>query len=89
MSGALIGSDDGTMRCWEINTGRCVKNITVGEAVASLAWNPNPVFHVLAVAVDQRFVQSLFDPFRPILALFLVASLWMCVCVCWEGVHCY
>ncbi|XP_077600115.1 ribosome biogenesis protein bop1 [Stigmatopora nigra] len=46
------GSDDGSVRFWEVNSSRCVKVVQVGGAVKSLSWNPNPTLCLLAVALD-------------------------------------
>ncbi|XP_050375809.1 ribosome biogenesis protein BOP1 homolog [Argentina anserina] len=45
------GSLDGTVRIWEVQTGRCLKIWKIGEAVTYVAWNPNPEYSVLAVSV--------------------------------------
>ncbi|XP_049607732.1 ribosome biogenesis protein bop1 [Syngnathus scovelli] len=50
------GSDDGTVRFWEINSARCVKMVRVGGAVKSVCWNPNPCLCLLAVALDSLVV---------------------------------
>nr|KYP63205.1 hypothetical protein KK1_017772 [Cajanus cajan] len=47
------GSSDGTVRIWEVETGRCLKRWEVGEAVNCVAWNPLPDIHILAVCVGQ------------------------------------
>ncbi|KAK9942190.1 hypothetical protein M0R45_007869 [Rubus argutus] len=44
------GSLDGTVRIWEVETGRCLKLWEVGEAVKYVAWNPNPEYSILAVS---------------------------------------
>uniref|UniRef100_A0A1A8EKL1 Ribosome biogenesis protein BOP1 n=1 Tax=Nothobranchius korthausae TaxID=1143690 RepID=A0A1A8EKL1_9TELE len=46
------GSDDGSIRLWEVCSSRCMKTIQVGGAVKSVAWNPNPSLCLLAVAVE-------------------------------------
>ncbi|XP_022061400.2 ribosome biogenesis protein bop1 [Acanthochromis polyacanthus] len=46
------GSDDGSVRFWEVCSSRCVKTVQVGGAVKSVAWNPNPSVCLLAVALD-------------------------------------
>uniref|UniRef100_A0A3P9I8L4 Ribosome biogenesis protein BOP1 n=1 Tax=Oryzias latipes TaxID=8090 RepID=A0A3P9I8L4_ORYLA len=46
------GSDDGSVRFWEVCSSRCMKIVQVGGAVKSVAWNPNPALCLLAVAVD-------------------------------------
>ncbi|CAL8396470.1 unnamed protein product [Gadus morhua 'NCC'] len=47
----LSGSDDGTVRFWEVVSSRCLKTVQVGGAVRSVAWNPNPAVCLVAVAV--------------------------------------
>ncbi|KAJ8273377.1 hypothetical protein GJAV_G00100920 [Gymnothorax javanicus] len=47
------GSDDCTVRLWEVSTARCMKTIEVGGAVKSIAWNPNPAICLVAVSFDQ------------------------------------
>ncbi|XP_060915566.1 ribosome biogenesis protein bop1 isoform X2 [Labrus mixtus] len=46
------GSDDGSVRFWEVCSSRCMKTIQVGGPVKSVAWNPNPSVCLLAVALD-------------------------------------
>ncbi|XP_023546877.1 ribosome biogenesis protein BOP1 homolog isoform X2 [Cucurbita pepo subsp. pepo] len=45
------GSLDGTVRIWEVETGRCLKVWELGEAVKYVAWNPLPELPILAAAV--------------------------------------
>ncbi|XVE83534.1 hypothetical protein DITRI_Ditri16bG0095000 [Diplodiscus trichospermus] len=45
------GSTDGTVRIWEVETGRCLRVWEIGEAVQHVAWNPLPELPVLAVSV--------------------------------------
>uniref|UniRef100_A0A2N9FNB2 Ribosome biogenesis protein BOP1 homolog n=1 Tax=Fagus sylvatica TaxID=28930 RepID=A0A2N9FNB2_FAGSY len=45
------GSLDGTVRIWEVETGRCLRNWEVGEAVQYVAWNPLRELPILAVSV--------------------------------------
>ncbi|XP_020580483.1 ribosome biogenesis protein BOP1 homolog [Phalaenopsis equestris] len=44
------GSSDGTVRLWEVETGRCLKVWDVGQSVHHVAWNPLPKLPILAVA---------------------------------------
>uniref|UniRef100_A0A665VIZ7 Ribosome biogenesis protein BOP1 n=1 Tax=Echeneis naucrates TaxID=173247 RepID=A0A665VIZ7_ECHNA len=46
------GSDDGTVRIWEVCSSRCMKTIQVGGAVKTVTWNPNPAVCLLAVALN-------------------------------------
>uniref|UniRef100_A0A8C8BYP8 Ribosome biogenesis protein BOP1 n=1 Tax=Oncorhynchus tshawytscha TaxID=74940 RepID=A0A8C8BYP8_ONCTS len=48
----VSGSDDCTVRFWEVNTGRCMKTLEVGGAVKSVAWNPNPAVCLVAVCFE-------------------------------------
>lgn len=45
------GSRDGTVRIWEVETGRCLRVWEVDEAVKCVAWNPVQELPILAVAV--------------------------------------
>ncbi|XP_021972420.1 ribosome biogenesis protein BOP1 homolog isoform X1 [Helianthus annuus] len=47
------GSHDGTVRIWEVETGRCIKVWELGEPVQHVAWNPLPEFPILAVSMGQ------------------------------------
>ncbi|KAG6550611.1 hypothetical protein Mapa_007864 [Marchantia paleacea] len=50
------GSHDGSVRIWEVQTGRCQKLWEMGSAVKQIAWNPNPQISILAVAVENEVV---------------------------------
>lgn len=43
------GSDDKTLRVWEVATGRCMRVWQLDERVSALAWCPNQALHLLAV----------------------------------------
>ncbi|XP_010681022.2 ribosome biogenesis protein BOP1 homolog isoform X2 [Beta vulgaris subsp. vulgaris] len=47
------GSTDGTVRIWEVATGRCVRVWEVGGAIRHVVWNPLPHQPILAVSVDR------------------------------------
>ncbi|XP_050795303.1 ribosome biogenesis protein BOP1 [Gopherus flavomarginatus] len=49
----VSGSDDGTVRFWEVSSARCMKTLPVEGVVKSVAWNPNPAVCLVAVAVEQ------------------------------------
>ncbi|KAK8918946.1 hypothetical protein KSP39_PZI021478 [Platanthera zijinensis] len=44
------GSSDGTIRLWEVETGRCLKVWKIGEPVHYVTWNPSPQLPILAVS---------------------------------------
>ncbi|MXQ93663.1 hypothetical protein E5288_WYG022360 [Bos mutus] len=46
------GSDDGSVRLWEVATARCMRTVPVGGVVKSVAWNPHPTVCLVAVAVE-------------------------------------
>ncbi|XP_065140570.1 ribosome biogenesis protein bop1 [Paramisgurnus dabryanus] len=48
----VSGSDDCTVRFWEVSTARCLKTMEVGGAVKGVAWNPNPAICLVAVNYD-------------------------------------
>lgn len=50
----VTGSDDETVKIWEISTGRCIKTIKTKGVVRSVAWCPNPKLSLIAVATDKR-----------------------------------
>ncbi|KAK4476833.1 hypothetical protein RD792_015993 [Penstemon davidsonii] len=47
------GSTDGTVRIWEVETGRCLRVWDIGETIAEVAWNPLPELPILAVAAGE------------------------------------
>ncbi|XP_034776774.2 ribosome biogenesis protein bop1 isoform X1 [Acipenser ruthenus] len=50
------GSDDCTVRFWEVSTARCMKTVEVEGAVKSIAWNPNPALCLVAVSLERSVV---------------------------------
>lgn len=50
------GSDDMTVKIWEIATGRCIKTINTKDVVRSVAWCPNPKLSLIAVASGKRLL---------------------------------
>ncbi|KAM5137159.1 ribosome biogenesis protein BOP1 [Callospermophilus lateralis] len=48
----VSGSDDGSLRLWEVATARCMRTVPVGGVVRSVAWNPNPSICLVAAAMD-------------------------------------
>ena len=49
-------SDDGSVRLWEVRTGRCTRTWTLGGAVHCVAWCPNAALSLLAAVVDTRVI---------------------------------
>ena len=47
----VSGSDDLTVRVWEVSTGRCMKKITLLEKPKCISWNPNPVLCIVAIVL--------------------------------------
>ncbi|XP_060076384.1 ribosome biogenesis protein bop1-like [Ylistrum balloti] len=45
------GSDDKTIKFWEVSTGRCLQTLTTEDVVKSLSWNPNPNINLVTAAV--------------------------------------
>lgn len=50
------GSDDGTLRVWEVSSGRCSCSWQLGAPVVCVAWCPNPKLQLLAAAVGNNLV---------------------------------
>ncbi|PVU95024.1 hypothetical protein BB559_002848 [Furculomyces boomerangus] len=50
----LTGSDDNTVRLYEVLTGYCVKVWKFDDAVSSVAWNPNKEICMFVVAVGEK-----------------------------------
>ncbi|KAI9295839.1 block of proliferation 1 [Neoconidiobolus thromboides FSU 785] len=48
------GSDDFTVKIWEINTGRCLQSIKLSGIIYSVAWNPNPEICLIAVTCEDK-----------------------------------
>ncbi|KYR03117.1 WD40 repeat-containing protein [Tieghemostelium lacteum] len=45
------GSDDMTIKIWEVTTTRCVYSAKVDNEVLCVQWNPNPLLNILAATV--------------------------------------
>ncbi|KAF9544614.1 Ribosome biogenesis protein erb1 [Mortierella hygrophila] len=60
------GSDDKTVRIWEISTGRCMATYHLDELVTSVVWGPSKEVAVLAVACGYKvgliLPEKLFSP---------------------------
>lgn len=58
----VSGSDDGSVRFWEVSTGRCMKSITMetgslgNMCIRSVAWNPHPDVSLVAIAMGQTVI---------------------------------
>uniref|UniRef100_A0A1Q3EXB7 Ribosome biogenesis protein BOP1 homolog n=1 Tax=Culex tarsalis TaxID=7177 RepID=A0A1Q3EXB7_CULTA len=50
----VTGSDDQTIKIWEVSTARCIKTIPTGDVVRSVAWCPNVKISLIAVASGKR-----------------------------------
>nr|MBE5724372.1 putative ribosome biogenesis protein BOP1-like protein [Cucujiformia] len=50
----LSGSDDNTIKIWEVNTGRCLKTIKMDDVVKSVEWCPNASLSLVLVACGKR-----------------------------------
>lgn len=48
----VSGSDDCTIKLWEVNTGRCIKTIEVEATVRSVEWCPNAALSLILVAAN-------------------------------------
>eukprot|EP00127_Corallochytrium_limacisporum_P006398 Clim_evm6s226 gene=Clim_evmTU6s226 len=61
------GSDDCTMRIWEISTGRCLSTNQYDSAVSRVQWCPNSNLYLIVVATDQTVhvvIPKIGVPFR-------------------------
>ncbi|GAB0094614.1 Ribosome biogenesis protein BOP1 homolog [Sergentomyia squamirostris] len=52
----VTGSDDTSIKIWEVVTARCVKTIQTKDIVRSVAWCPNGKLSIIAVASGQRLL---------------------------------
>lgn len=50
----LSGSDDCTVKIWEVNTGRCLKTIEMEGVVRSVEWCPNSALSLVLVAAGNK-----------------------------------
>ena len=48
---SISGSDDATVKIWEVATGRCMKTILMAGKVTCVVWNPNPSMNLVAATV--------------------------------------
>ncbi|XP_033149005.1 ribosome biogenesis protein BOP1 homolog, partial [Drosophila busckii] len=52
----VSGSDDKTVKIWEISTGRCIRTIDTEDVVRCVAWCPNSKLSIIAVATGSRLL---------------------------------
>ncbi|KAM7344809.1 ribosome biogenesis protein BOP1 homolog [Cochliomyia hominivorax] len=52
----VSGSDDKTVKIWEIATGRCIRTIETDDVVRCVAWCPNAKLSIVAVASGNRLL---------------------------------
>ncbi|KAL7634217.1 UNVERIFIED_CONTAM: hypothetical protein RMT77_015547 [Armadillidium vulgare] len=50
------GSDDHTVRIWEVSTGRCLRTFEVEEVVLKVSWNPSNKLFLLGIAMGKMVV---------------------------------
>ncbi len=50
------GSADGSLKLWEVRTGRCMRTWELGSPVHCVAWCPNADLRILAAAFDKKVV---------------------------------
>lgn len=50
----LSGSDDCTVKIWEVNTGRCLRSTKLNDVVKSVEWCPNAALSLVLVAAGQQ-----------------------------------
>ncbi|KAJ2958784.1 hypothetical protein NQZ79_g5693 [Umbelopsis isabellina] len=58
----VSGSDDNTVKLWEISTGRCLKTWKFESVIHSVAWNPNRELCVFAVSIGHGNVILIAPP---------------------------
>lgn len=56
----ISGSDDKTLRLWELSTGRCLRHWSFNEKVHFVSWNPSSSIELFAVVLDASLM--LIDP---------------------------
>lgn len=52
----VTGSDDRTVKIWEVTTGRCTKTYETGDIVRSVKWCPNSAISLILIATGNRVV---------------------------------
>ncbi|KAG4097015.1 BOP1NT domain-containing protein [Neocallimastix lanati (nom. inval.)] len=54
------GSEDKTLRLWEVVTGRCLRIWKMEEPITNVSWNPNKMFSIIAVVAGD--IVKLINP---------------------------
>ncbi|KAL4235262.1 Ribosome biogenesis protein 1 [Mactra antiquata] len=52
----VSGSDDHTIKIWEVSTGRCMKTLNVEGRIQCVAWNPNPAVCLIACVIEKTVI---------------------------------
>ncbi|KAF5283998.1 hypothetical protein FQR65_LT13632 [Abscondita terminalis] len=52
----VTGSDDESVKIWEVNTGRCLKTIETDAVVRSVKWCPNSALSLILVASGNKVI---------------------------------
>ena len=52
----ISGSNDGTVRLWEVDTSLCRQCWKLGEAVSCVSWNPNSAHHLVSAVSGNKVV---------------------------------
>ncbi|XP_005098986.1 ribosome biogenesis protein bop1 [Aplysia californica] len=52
----VSGSDDQTVKLWEVATGRCMKTLDMGGKVTAVLWNPNRTVNLIAAVVGSEVI---------------------------------
>ncbi len=50
------GSDDLSLKIWEISSGRCLNTFKTEEQIMCLAWNPNKDLSLIAIATGEKVI---------------------------------
>nr|MBE5724379.1 putative ribosome biogenesis protein BOP1-like protein [Cucujiformia] len=50
----VSGSDDCTIKIWEVQTGRCIKTVDTGDIVRCVDWSPNEALSLILVASGKK-----------------------------------
>lgn len=52
----VSGSDDSTVKIWEVNTGRCLKTVETEDVVRSVKWCPNSALSLILIASGNKVI---------------------------------